>query len=101
MGVVKREHPTSVAGIVIVKNSKAFNRLLSAQATTPHVERDLCIHLPWITKVVRIEDQGLPFRVENPSKGALALSIAVPVVHVDDVEVPRDYKVSNVTSSCG
>src|SRR5271163_1743983 len=101
MRIVKRQHPASVAGIVIVKNSKAFDRLLSAEATAPYVEGNFCIHLPWITKVVRIEDQGLPFRVENPAKGALALAIAVPVVHVDDVEIARDHKVSNVTSSCG
>src|SRR5215472_11984072 len=44
--IVKRKHPASVAGIVVVKNSEAFDRLLGAQTTTPYVERDLCIHLP-------------------------------------------------------
>ena len=97
MRIVKREHPASIAHIVVVEDSQASNRLLSAKVFAPYVERDFCIHFPRICEVVRIKNEGLPFGVENAAKSALVFAVAIPVVDVDDVEIARDYKLSDVT----
>src|SRR5208283_5459075 len=61
MRIVKREHPASIAHIVVVEDSQATNRLLSAKVFAPYVERDFCIHFPRICEVVCIKDQGFSF----------------------------------------
>ena len=98
MGVVKRKHPASVTHIIVVEDSQASNRFLSAQVFAPYVERDLGIHFPRVGKIVRIKNEGLPFRVENAAKCALGLAVAISVVDIDNVEIARDYKFSDVAS---
>src|SRR5712671_1925931 len=92
--IVKREHPASVAHIVVLEDSQASNRLLSSEVFTPYVERDLCIYFSWVSKIIRIKDEGLPFGVENAAKRALGLAIAISVVDIDNVEIARDYQFS-------
>ena len=94
--IVKRQHPASVAHIVVVEDSQALNRFLSPQAFAPYVERDLCIYFPRVGKIVCIKDEGLSFCVENAAKCALGLAVAISVVDIDNVEIARDYQFSDV-----
>src|SRR5258708_6708084 len=94
--IVKREHPTPIAHIVIVEDSQASNRFLGPQAFAPDVERDLCIYFSRVGKIVCKKDEGLPFCVENPAKGSLAPAVAISVVDIDNVEIARDYQFSHV-----
>ena len=96
--VVERQHPSSVARVIVVEDAQASDRLFGTQPFTPHVKRHFGFQFPRVRQVVRIKDEGLPFRVEDPAKGPLALAVSVPVMHVDDVEIACDHEVAYVTS---
>src|SRR5579859_1999203 len=97
MRIAKGQHPASVTHIVIVEDSQALNRLLSPQAFAPYVERDLCIYFPWVSKIVRIKDEGLAFCIENPTKCALVFAVTIPVVDIDNVKISGDHQFSDVS----
>src|SRR5207244_13207701 len=65
----------------------------------PHnVDIELRIQVPRIGKIVYVEDQRLPFRVENPSERTLTPSVTVPVVYVDNVEIAGEDQIPDVAS---
>ena len=101
VGIVKCEDPATVLSIVIVENPEVPNRLVSAEASAPYIERNLCIYLPRVSKVVSVKDQRLSFCVKNPAKGPLALTVAVSIMYVNDVEIARDHKLPNVIAASG
>ena len=81
-----------------MEDSKAFDRLVGPEPFTPRVERYLRIQFPRIGKIVCVEDQRLPFRVENPSERTLTPAVTVPVVYVDNVEIAGDDQITDVAS---
>ena len=95
--IVKCKHPASIAHIIVVEDSQASNRFLGTKVFAPYVERDFRIHFSRICEVVCIKNEGLPFGVENATKRALALAVPVPVVHINNMEIARDYELSDVT----
>ena len=89
LGIVELEHPAPVGLVVYIKNTEADRRGLRCPAASPGLERLGLAEAGLALEIKGIEDQRLPFRVENAAKRLLGLALGINVKNVSDIELAR------------
>src|SRR5579884_2858776 len=95
--VTRLQHPTLFPDVVFIKDSEIEGLLLVWPTAPPRLECARILDSGLCVQVVCIENQPLPFRVENATIRLAGLSIAIHIVDFRDIKIASSHQVSNIT----
>src|SRR5207248_500540 len=98
--VVHLEDPAVLRRIIHIEGPQAPRTFLALAFLSPGLEYRSALQTLLQIQVEGIENQRLPFRIENPSKRPLQFALPANVVHINNVQAPRPQYVSNVVIGC-
>jgi hypothetical protein len=84
-GIVKLQNTSLLAGVVLVENPQTEGLLFVDTATSPRLERAGGLQIRFLIQVICVENERLPFRIENTAVGFVCLSGYRDIVNLSNV----------------
>src|SRR6266850_3759857 len=94
--VIEFQYPSLLGSVVLIENAKTRSLLPVSAAAAPRLKCAGTLKPSLLVEIVRVENEGLSFGVEDAAIRFLRLSIPRNIIDLGNVKVPGSHQVANI-----
>src|SRR5581483_8996991 len=94
--IVEFQHPALVRFVVEIEDPHVERAFIGEPAPAPGLEYAGITQRRFLVQIERVENERLPFRIENAPEGLLLVTGAIHVINVGNVEIAGAHQFTHV-----